>query len=65
MGKEKPGTGLRLFYKASDCIYKNFRLRIQILYQFLITIGKNHNLHYVFSQTKFQKSYLLLRITSR
>lgn len=40
MGKEKPGAGLRLFYKASDCIYKNFRLRIQILYQFLITIGK-------------------------
>lgn len=40
MGKEKPGAGLRLFYKASYCIYKNFRLRIQILYQFLITIGK-------------------------
>lgn len=32
MGKEKLGAGLRLFYKASDCIYKNFRLRIQILY---------------------------------
>lgn len=40
MGKEKPGAGLRLFNKTSDCIYKNFRLRIQILYQFLITIGK-------------------------
>lgn len=37
MGKEKSGAGLRLFYKASYCIYKNFRLRIQILYQFLIT----------------------------